>query len=318
MWAALQRKIRFWQHPAASNSELILDRQRVYILPSRAGLVFGVILLAIFIASINYNLSLGYALDFILISCGWLAINFTFRNLSGLGLECHPSQAVFLGELAHFKIHLNNRAKFTRYAIFIGFDKTSMQDVDIPTTSTHNMTLASKPLQRGLMTCPRIRVQTAFPFGLLTTWSYWQSAQQLLVFPRPEKNPPPLPYSGEGNQGEASSSEQDELSGVRNYQPGDSLKHLAWRQMAKQSGGDNDVLLSKHVEGGQKRLCLLSFSALPDQLGLEQKLSRLCAWVLMAEQEKITYAFELGAVRLKKNSGEAHQQACLTALALYG
>ena len=315
MWPPIKRHILLWQHPKTSTDELILDRRRIYILPSKAGFVYGLILLAIFIASINYTLSLGYALDFILASCGWLGINYTYRNLSGLGLDASSSQAVFAGELAHFNVHLNNRSKHIRYAIFIGFSKIEMQSVDIAAHSTHSMTLAVASQKRGWLVCPRIRLQTSFPFGLLSAWSYWKTASQILIYPAPEKNPPALPFAANDQEGAEVTLGQEEFNGVRNYRDGDSLKNLAWRQMARQSVGANEVLLSKNFQGGQKSSCQLDWDALPAHLNSEQKIARLCAWVISAEQQQISYAFKLGEHYFPANSGQDHQQACLTALA---
>lgn len=318
MWSRLKRKIASWQNPEPSSHELVLNRHRIYIIPNKSGLTYALLLLTIFITSVNYGLNLGYALNFVLISCGWLGINFTYRNLAGIGLTATPSQSVYVGELAHFAMHLNNRARYARYALHIGFDRSAMQLIDIPELSSHNLTLPAKAEQRGWMPCPRIRLQTSFPYGLLTAWSYWKTTQQVLVYPQPEANPPPLPYSAAGNSGTLLTAGNDEFSGVRNYQPGDSLRQMAWRQMARQSTFDNEVLLSKHFEGGQQKICVLDFAALPARLSLEQKLSRLCAWVLAAQREQVSYAFKLGPLNTALASGEDHQQACLTALALFG
>ena len=317
MWAWFKQKILLWQNPAAISHELILNRHRIYIIPNKTGLVYVLILVTIFITSINYNLNLGYALNFLLVSCGWLGINFTYRNLSGLGLTATASQAVYAGELAHFSLQLNNRAKFARYALQIGFDPTAMQTVDVPQLSTYNLTLAAVTARRGWMPCPRIRIQTTFPFGLLKAWSYWKTSLQVLVYPKPESNPPALPYTAAGNSGTELTLGSDEFSGIRNYQIGDSLRQLAWRQMARLSSQDNQILLSKHYEGGQQKMCVLDFAALPPQLNLEQKLSRLCAWLLAAEKEQIRYALKLGRVKTAQNSGADHLLACLMALALF-
>lgn len=306
-----------WQYPKASIGELVLDRRRIYILPTQSGIAFGLILFSIFITSINYGINLGYALVFILISYGWLAIIFTYKNLAGLGLEALASPAVFAGELAHFAIHINNHSKYARYAVALGFNKTTMQLFDVIEHSSHNLSLATETPRRGWMPAPRVQIQTTFPFGLLTAWSYWKTAQQVLVYPKPEKNPPPLPYVEEGDRGANVKAGNDEFSGVRNYQMGDSLKLLAWRQIARQSGGDHEQLISKHFEGGQQQICVLDFASLPPQFDVEQKLSRLCAWLLMAEQENVRYVFKLGTLHFPQNSGEDHQRACLTALALF-
>ncbi len=318
MFEKIKKKVFFWQNPTATDQELILNRHRIYIMPNRSGLVYALILLTIFITSINYNLNLGYALDFILISCGWLGIHLTYRNLSGIGLLASPGQAVFSGELAHLPVHLNNPTARDRYAIFIGFAPHAMQAIDLPGFCNVATTLAITAQQRGWMSCPKIRVHTTFPYGLLTAWSYWKTTQKMLVFPKPEPYPPPLPYLGGDASGTELFTGNDEFSGIRNYRSGDSLKQLAWRQMARQSAAGNDALLSKHFEGGQQKIGSVDMSLLPLHYGLEQKLSCLCAWVLMAEKEHIRYAFSLGPVHYPENSGEDHQRACLTALALYG
>lgn len=310
----------FWRRPnysKATEGEFVLDGRRIYILPNKAGLLFLLVLLCMFITSINYGINLGYALIFILISCGWLGIIFTYKNLAKLGLEASPSPAIFAGELAHFSLHLNNHSKHARYAIAIGFTKSSMQLVDIPEYSSHHLTLATQTQHRGWIPCPKIRLHTSFPFGLLIAWSYWQTTQKILVYPAPELNPPPLPLAEEGSSGNDFMAGHEEFNGVRNYQIGDPLKLLAWRQMARQSGGDNELLISKNFEGGQRQICVLDFSSLPAHLTVEEKLSRLCAWLRLAEQENVSYAFKLGVFQLAHRSGEDHQRACLTALALY-
>ena len=50
--------------------------------------------------------------------------------------------------------------------------------------------------------------------------------------------------------------------------------------------------------------------------GKEQKLSRLCAWVLAAEKLALDYGLRLPALEIKPASGEAHKRQCLEALAL--
>lgn len=318
MWDRIRKKIASWQNPPASTDELILDRHRVYIFPNRAGFVYAALLLAIFITSINYNLNLGFALVFVLVSCGWLGINFTFRNMSGMGLIAGAGQAVFAGDTARFSVVLNNYGDRPRHAIHVGFSKDTLQPVDIAAHSNTTITLDTPARQRGRMACPRVRIQSTFPIGLLTAWSYWTTARTVLVYPRPEPAPPPLPYSADGQAGLRATAGIDEFSGVRNYQAGDPLKHLAWRQIARQSTDDHQVLLTKHFEGGTQQHCVLDFDDLPAQLGLEQKLSRLCAWLLEAEARHVRYAFRIGSVRYPVNAGEEHLYACLGVLATFG
>ena len=62
----------------------------------------------------------------------------------------------------------------------------------------------------------------------------------------------------------------------------------------------------------------LDFTQLPASLGEEQKLARLCRWVLMAEAEQVRYALALPGRHVDLGLGAEQRERCLTALALYG
>ena len=51
-----------------------LERWRIYILPTRAGLLFGLALFTMLLAAINYGLALGFALTFLLASVGLVSM----------------------------------------------------------------------------------------------------------------------------------------------------------------------------------------------------------------------------------------------------
>jgi uncharacterized protein (DUF58 family) len=48
----------------------------------------------------------------------------------------------------------------------------------------------------------------------------------------------------------------------------------------------------------------------------EQALSRLCAWVQIADHRNVRYGLRLSNKEIPLGSGEAHKKACLQALAL--
>ncbi|HEY0633740.1 MAG TPA: DUF58 domain-containing protein, partial [Gammaproteobacteria bacterium] len=86
---------RLVQRHAPASGPLRLDRRRVYILPTRAGLLFGLVLLAMLFGAINYNNSLAYALTFLLTSVAMVSIFHTFRNLHGLTFHIGHATPVF-------------------------------------------------------------------------------------------------------------------------------------------------------------------------------------------------------------------------------
>ncbi|MEN9866093.1 MAG: putative rane protein, partial [Pseudomonadota bacterium] len=275
--------------------EVYLSQRRVYIVPSGAGWGFALILSLLFIGSVNYNLSLGFALTFLMAACGIVDMHLTFRNLAYLYLNPGRCNPVFAGNQAQFEIHLHNRRRYERYAIWLGFDQDAARTpCDIAPDSRETLLLSTQAEQRGYLPAPRIRLQTSFPLGLLRAWSFWQPAMQVLVYPSPELAPPPLPLSSTDQPGSLGTAGNDDFAGVRSYQPGDPLKHLAWRQIARLDPELGGSMISKQFEGGtQARLCL-DLAQIDPKLDLEQQLSRLCAWVLEAERQALPYAFRLG------------------------
>lgn len=307
----------------AEAGEVFLDQRRVYILPTRAGCAFFGILVLLFIGAINYNLSLGFALTFVLAACAMIDMHLTFRNLAFLYLTSDHNAPVFYGQEAMFALRLINRRKHARYAIWLGFIGKGLpeleQPVDIAASTTYGVILTTATSQRGLLAAPRVRLQTRFPLGFLRAWCYWQPDGTVLVYPQPEDaaSAPPLPVTArEGSNGNAYAGHED-FAGVRAYQPGDSLKHLAWRQIAKLSSGNDANLITKYFDDGAASDLTIDYAALPYGMDIEAKLSRMTRWILEAEMLSLPYAFRIGDIEYSAAIGANHQQACLQALALY-
>lgn len=301
--------------------EVVLKQRRVFTLPSKAGLVFAAMLIILFLTSTNYNLNLGFGMTYLL--GGLAAVNalFTFRNLAYLRLRPAQGESIFAGEVAEFPVQIHNPQQFPRYALHIGFqDREAVEqiiDVAADTSVTIKLRLLSS--HRGYLACPRIRLQTGFPLGLLKAWSTWLPASQMIVFPMPEPNPPALPFGADHHQSNhAQNNGNEEFSGVRSYQSGDPLKHLSWKHIARVDLDAGGNLISKQFAGSSGGEIYLDFSMLSTQLDIELRLSRMTSWVLEAERLQLDYGFKLAHFHLAPAQGEAHRQACLHALALYG
>lgn len=305
----------------AEPGETFLNQRRVFIIPTKPGLGLGVMLVVLFIGSINYNLSLGFALTFLIAGCAIIDMHLTFRNLAHLYLSAGRAPAVFVGEEAQFELYLINRRKHDRYAIWLGFIGEGLPDLtqpaDVPAQGSCRVVLSAPARHRGWLRAPRVRLQTRFPLGLLRAWSYWQPDAKTLVYPRPEDNAPPLPVISEAQQDGQGRAGQDDFAGIRAYQVGDSMKRLAWRQIARLDVESGGTLVSKHFEGGAASELQLDFSRLPRGIDPELKLSRMTSWVIEAETRGLPYAFRLGHIAYPAAIGITHQEACLQALALY-
>ncbi|MGJ9419386.1 DUF58 domain-containing protein [Massilia sp. CMS3.1] len=310
---------RMW--PAAVDSgELLLGQRRIYILPTRPGLGFGALLLVLLIGSINYNLGLGYALTFLALSCALVDMVLTWRNLAYLRLNVVRAPNVFAGQEAIFELQLRNTTQRARYAILVDVAGSGepRHAVDVPANDSATVRLALPSLARGWLEAPRLTLSTRFPLGLFRAWSYWRPDARALVYPFPEEGAPPLPAPASSRVDGAGHAGEDDFAGVRPYQPGDPLRRLAWRQIARLDPLDGGQLATKHFEGGAREELVLDLAALSPQLDLELRLSRMTRWVLEAEGRALPYAFRLGADSFEAANGVAHQSACLRALSLYG
>jgi uncharacterized protein (DUF58 family) len=320
-WVRQQIDQRLFQLRPVEIGEIFLYQRRIFIVPSSAGLSFVLLLIVLFIASINYNLSLGFGLTFLLAGCAMIDMQMAFRNLAHLSLLAGRTHPVFAGEEAPFELMLINRRKHDRHALslaFIGKDLPELeQTVDVPTGTTRVVTLAVRAQQRGWLRAPRVRLHTKFPLGLFYCWAYWSPDSQALVYPRPEDETPPLPSAGLALGDGKGVAGNEDFAGVRAYQAGDSLRQLAWRQIARLSPDAGSALVTKHFEGGAASELCIDYGQLPYTMDREAKLSRMTRWVLEAEARGLAYALQLGNARFPSALGPAHQDACLRALALY-
>jgi uncharacterized protein (DUF58 family) len=293
---------------------VVLGHRRVYIVPARLGVFFAATVLILVVGSINYALSLGFALAFMLAGAGLAGMVHTARNLARIGVSVGRAEPVFAGEAAQFRIYLDGRAAFDRPAILARHVASGAQLVaDIPAGGMAEIVLGVPAARRGWMALGRVMLETRFPLGLFRAWSYVEPEARCLVYPRPERSPLP-PSSPDAAAGNASTlaAGNDDFAGLRSYQSADSPRHVAWKAVART--GD---MLTKQFSGEAASELWLDWSLLPGALGLEQRLSRLTGWVLAAERAGARYGLRLPGTELAPGHGDAHRSACLQALALY-
>ena len=317
-------------HRGPESGAVLLDRRRVYILPTNPGLLFGAAMLVLLIGSINYSLQLGYVLTFLVTSMAIVGMHTTHANLAQIVLRGVRVEPVFAGDVAVFELTAANPTTVDRFALRFSFIE--------PTASTHWFSIFRRRAERmpsvsyavpargdrsvgvplpapvrGRLPAPRIVIETRYPFGLWRAWAYLTPALTGLVYPTPEANAPPLPAAGlGGGDGVGLAVSGDDFAGVRPYTPGDPQKMIAWRLAAR-----SDELSVKQFEAQGGGELLLDFEHLPRHLDLESKLSRLARWVLDADVAHMRYGLRLPGSMVFAGSGSQHREHCLSALALY-
>jgi len=289
-----------------------LQRRRLYILPTRAGLGFAVMLLAMLFAGMNYSNSLALLVTFSLGGFALVGMNYCHRNLLGLRLVALQPQPAFAGEAARLSLAFENPG-VDRYDIAAeGLGASAHAPRAAPSTVTR-LDLRIPTRTRGRLRLPRLRLATSFPFGLFRCWTWVHLPVDVLVYPTPiGTRPLPVGPSGRESGNARHESGRDELRDLRPFRDGDSPRQVAWKAYARGA-----PLLVKEYSGATAEASLFDFAALVD-LDIEARLSQLCRWVLDAETRGGRYALRLPTLRLDADRGTAHLSRCLEALALYG
>ncbi len=297
----------------AASGPVVLSQRRVYILPTGFGFLFAVTVLLVLLASVNYNLSLGYVLAFLLAGLGLVAMLHTWRNLVRLEIKAGRADPVFAGDSVAFHLLLANNANVDRVSIHLEPAGGLPTTLDLAARSSSVAQVYLPARRRGWLHLPRIRVSTTYPLGLFRAWSWVELSLRALVWPRPENGDAPLPerLSGTGEAG-AGGRGTDDFAGMREYHAGDSLRHVAWKALAR-----DGRLLTKQFCGQSGQRLWLDFMLMPRPMDDEARLARLARWVLAAEASGDTYGLRLPNEEVEPDSGHIHRDRCLEALALF-
>jgi uncharacterized protein (DUF58 family) len=301
--------------PAADDTgEVVLTQRRIYILPTRAGFLFGGTLVLMLLGCINYNLGLGFVLTFLVSGVGIVSMLHTFRNLARLHMSAGRATSVFTGADAVFPILLHGEGMLDRYAIGLRTGEQPLVFSDVSTAQTACAELRLPANERGLLALGRVRVITTFPLGLFRAWSNVDLGAHCMVFPKPElaNVPLPVPHAGD-SEGLQAGQGQEDFSGLRKYHAGDSLRHVAWKAVAR-----GQPLMTKQFAGLAAGELWLDWDELPPELPVEARLSRLVRWALEAGSAGLAFGLRLPSRSIEPGQGPAHEERCLTALALFG
>ncbi len=310
-WLQRLRQRAFRVAPA-DRGPVVLRHSRIYILPTRRGYALIGTLLVMLLTSLNYALSLGLAVTFLLSGLVATALLHSFRNLAGIEVKPLAAGDAFAGEPMSFALSLA-AGRCERSAIVVAAAGASAR-ARIESGGTRTITLAVPTRARGRVALGRVTLASDHPLGLWRGWAYVHFPLAGIAYPAPELHSPPLPAAARATDGHGKGRGEDaDLAGLREYQRGDPLQRVAWKAVARGAGW-----FSKSFEGaGGQGPLQLSFAALPARMSTEAKLSRLCAWVLAAERAARPFALSLPGVLLPSGMSEAHRRAALTALALF-
>jgi uncharacterized protein (DUF58 family) len=310
----LRNMSRAWARRRQGNDPdpVILRARRLYILPSRLGVAFGFMIFAMFIGAMNYGNNLALALAFLLGALGLTAMHHCHRNLAGLHLASAVTEPVFAGQLARFRIAIENPSRVSRHEITINNEYSSAPPRRIDTAQRVVLEVQLPALRRGYLPLEHFTLSTRHPFGLFRAWTYVHMPLRCIVYPRPsERALPPPPVETDTGGAQDSTRGDEEFAGLRAFYAGDSPRRIAWKAYAREQG------LHVKVYAGTAVISHLFDWNMTQGTGVETRLSQLCRWIEDAHAAGRAYGLRLPAVQIAPNIGLAHRQRCLTALALF-
>ena len=312
MLTALKQKFRTWLfRPKIESGTVTLTQRRIFILPTRQGLALAVVLVLMLLGNINYNLSLGYVLTFLLAMMAVMSMLHAFRNLAHLEIRAGRADSVFSGEAAQFMLHFYNHNKLPRYRLCLRGNNAGPVSFDIPAMQESEIAFPLPATQRGWLELGVLTLYTEFPLGLFHAWSYLHFDVRCLVYPKPLPDAP-LPFGAAPDGTEKRTiAGDDDFAGLRKFVAGDALPRIAWKAFAREQG-----LQVKQFSTPIGEELWLDFSDAPDR-NTEEKLARMTRWVLDAEAQGLRYGLRLPDGELTASNGIAHRDECLRRIALF-
>lgn len=289
---------------------VVLDRHRIYLLPTRFGLFCGTLLAVMLLGALNYNNNPALLLALLVTSVALAGLLAAHLRLSGLEIGPASGEPVAAGTPLLLRLELIEHDGRARAGLRMDCGPATAF-VSLPAGTRHIVELALPTTRRGWLDPGRIRLSTTQPLGLARAWSWIWPDTMLLVYPAPERDGPPLPPGEGGTRKARLHPLGSDVHHLRDYRSGDSPHAIAWKASARK-----DTLIVRETELPQGEVAALDWRAV-SALPHEQRIARLAHWVELAEREGRRSLLRLpGQPPLGPGHGPAHRHLCLRALAL--
>jgi uncharacterized protein (DUF58 family) len=288
-----------------------LARGRIYILPTRLGLAFSVMLVAMLLGSLNYANNMGIGLTFLLAALALVAMHACHRNLETLIARGAGTEPPFAGKDAIFRIALANPGGAARRELETSSGISPGVPVTVAAASESTVSLRVPTRRRGTIVLDSVEIATRFPYGLFRAWAVLHPGLRCLVYPRPAADAPPLPQAPGIAGGGATRHGEDDFAGLKDYHPGDPPRRIAWKAYAR-----SDELLIKEFSGAADATPVFDLADAPGA-DLEARLSVLTRWIVDAHARGLTFGLRLPGEEIPPEPGDAQRRRCLAALAQY-
>ena len=264
------------------------------------------------LGAINYQNSLVYAVAFLLGSLFLVTILHTFRNLSRVCIEFTGAPGGYVGEEIEFGIRVSRPAGASKEGIRVAWPNTVKQWVDIHEKEACGIKLFVGGAHRGWFDPGRLLIETYYPLGLLRAWTWVDLAAIALVYPKPIFGGSPVESATQKDEGElVDPLGSDDFRDIRDYQPGDPVKHILWKSYAR----TGKPVIKQYGSYLDPRF-MINWDAVAGDT--EERLSRLTGLALDADRSQRDFGLDIPGIRIEPGAGAGHLKRVLRELALFG
>ena len=301
------------QHNPPTSNNILLHNRRLYILPTRFGIIYSLLLLVIFLAAINYQNSLSFALSFLLTAIGIISLWQTHKNLLNLEIQLLPIKTVFCGEQLELNFIVKHNHSFSHYSVGFQYQNESPSYLNIEPNKAGKAQLKLKTTQRGQFQLDGITIFTRFPTGLFHCWGWLRFNHPIIIYAKPINTAlePVMAHAQSQGSVQIITQDGDDFCGLREYKQGESLKHISWKALAQGRGK-----LSKTFESHAQPTLWIDWDKI-NAASIEERLSRVTSLVIKAHASNQKFGLKTPFITVSQNSGSSHKEQCLTALATY-
>ncbi|MCS6996795.1 MAG: DUF58 domain-containing protein [Casimicrobiaceae bacterium] len=293
--------------------QVVLVQNRIFVLPSGRGWFVIAVVIILLLIGINYQLALAYVVAFLLGGLFQVALLATYRHLAGLVVRPGRSPLAREGEALVFTLTLSSPARAregirARFTAPPSAQVLATATIDLAADGSGHLELIVPAPKRGVYSLGRITLESRAPYGLIRAWSYVHFPWLGFVSPEPESPAPPLPFEpGDPARTAHARGYAHDPDGLREYVPGDSLRRVAWKQVAKSGQwytrvGSGDAATELHIDW--------------NALGMadpEARLRRIAAWIDRARHENRAFCLTLpnGALSMGRGAAQTHHAKLL-------
>jgi uncharacterized protein (DUF58 family) len=242
-----QRDRRSGRHPA-----LVQKPRRSWLRPpralraTRAGWCFIAIIFGVGFAALNTGNNLLYLVLALMLAFLVLSGLLSESSLRGIRIERSLPRELFAGSPNRVVLRVHNdQRRNPAFAITIEDRLDTAAGIEaagrtfalrIGPRSTEARSYLFEPTQRGDIRFDGFRVSTRFPFGLFVKYREIDLPEDAIVYPAVQR----LPFGTrtarsvtDEDERSGQSHDGDELAGLREFEPGDSLVRVHWRSSAR-------------------------------------------------------------------------------------